>query len=115
MRRLGYLLDDVWYGLPPPPEGGRDALKRKIQALTLEEVNAAVRRHLRADRLRVVVVTHGAAPLQKALVDNTPSAIEYPAAKPAAILEEDKAIQVYDLELDDKDVRVVTPDALFAR
>jgi zinc protease len=111
MRRLGYLVDDQFHGQP----GARDALKQKVASLTLDEVNAAIKRHLRPDRLRVVVVTKDAAPLKAALVANTPSPIPYPAPPPAWVLEEDKAIMVHDLDVEDGDVRVIGPDALFER
>lgn len=111
MRRLGYALDQTFYGVP----WDRDALREQLKKLTREQVNAAIREHLRADRLHMVVVTQGGEAFAKELVAGAPSPIEYASEKPAALLEEDKTISTYDLKLDDGAVRVVRPDELFER
>lgn len=110
-RRLGYALDQAYYGVP----WDRDGLRERIAKLTREEVNAAIQRHLRADKLHLVVVTEGADAFAKELVAGAPSPITYAAEKPAALLEEDKVIAAYDLKLDEANVRVVRPEALFER
>lgn len=111
MRRLGYALDQTYYGVP----WDRDGLRERIAKLTREEVNAAIRRHLRADELHIVVVTEGGEAFARELVAGAPSPITYAAEKPAALLEEDKVIAAYDLHLDEGSVRVVRPEALFER
>lgn len=110
MRRLGYALDDVFYGSEP-----RDELRERLKGLTREEVNAAIKRHLRPDRLHIVVVTEDGEAFKQQLVAGARSPIEYPAEKPRRVLEEDKRISTWDLGLAEKDVRVTKPAALFER
>jgi zinc protease len=109
MRTLGYAMDDAFYGTGYDREG----LRERIKKLTRAQVNDAIRKHLRADRLHIVVVTEGAADLAKDLVANTVSPITYPAAKPQEILDEDKTIERWDLKLGDNSVRVVESSAMF--
>lgn len=111
MRRLGYALDQAFYGVP----WDRDGLRAQLAKLTREQVNAAIKRHLRPDRLHIVVVTQGGDDFATELRAGAPSPITYAAEKPAALLEEDKLIQSYDLKLDDGTVRVVRPEQLFER
>jgi zinc protease len=109
MRKLGYAMDDAFYGTGYD----RDGLRERVLKLTRADVNAAIKRHLRADKLHIVVVTEGAAQLAKDLVANTPSAIEYAAAKPQEILDEDKTIERFDLKLTERNVRVVPSSEMF--
>lgn len=111
MRRLGYALDRVYYDAP----FDRDGLRERVSHLTREEVNAAIQRHLRKDRLHIVVVTQGGDAFARELVAGAPSPITYAAEKPKSLLEEDELIAAYDLKLDAGSVRVVPPEALFAR
>ncbi len=111
MRRLGYALDDAFYGVA----WDRDDLRAQIAKLTRAEVNAAIKRHLRADRLHIVVVTEGGDAFAKELIEGAPSPITYAAEKPAALLKEDETISSFDLRLDDGSVRVVRPEQLFQR
>ncbi len=110
-RRLGYLLDDIYHRAPLT----RDELKARMQTLTRAEVNAAIRRHLRADRLRIVAVTADAAAFAQALKAHQAATITYPAPPGAAILDEDKAIGAYDIKLKAGNIRVVRPDQLFVK
>src|SRR5262245_25245904 len=51
--RLGYALDSRFYGTPDY----NTYVKTQLAKLTLTDVNAAIRRHLKSDRMRMVVVT----------------------------------------------------------
>lgn len=109
MRRLGYALDDAFYG------SSREALKKRIFGLTRDEASAAIRRHLRKDRLQIVAVTEGADELASQLVRDVPSPIFDAADKPEALLEEDAAFAPYDLGLEEGRIRIVRPEDLFER
>ena len=111
MRTLGYAMDDAFYGTGY----GRDGLRERVLKLTRAEVNDAIKRHLRADRLHIVVVTEGGAQLAEELIANAPASITYPAEKGADILDEDKLISVFPLGLKRHSVRVIAPDGLFER
>ena len=54
------------------------------------QVNAAIRKHLTARDLSVVIITKDAAGLKQALVSDAFSPIKYDGEKPAELLDEDK-------------------------
>ncbi|MBI5085524.1 MAG: insulinase family protein [Acidobacteria bacterium] len=86
---LGYAIDSAYYGIPPYPE----YVRAGMSALTLESVNAAIRRHLRSDRLAIVMVGEGLAELREDILANRPSPMTYNSPKPDEILEEDMLVQ----------------------
>ncbi|MHB8875214.1 MAG: M16 family metallopeptidase [Myxococcaceae bacterium] len=92
-RRLGYAIDELYYGTPGFLEGYRKALA----AMTPESVHAAVRRHLSTDRLNFVFVTKDARGLASSIASQAPSPITYPTPKAAEVLEADKAISRFPL------------------
>ena len=51
--RLGYALDSRYYGIG----SFDDYLRGALAKLTLAEVNQAIRRHLKSNRMRAVIVT----------------------------------------------------------
>ena len=85
---LGYALDSQWYGTPEFTKMMRDGLSR----LTLDDVNAAMKRHLSAKNLSVVFITKDAAGLKNTLLSDAFSPIKYDGNKPQALLDEDKVI-----------------------
>jgi zinc protease len=100
---LGYALDSRYYKI-----GDFSSMMReRLSKLTLNEVNAALRKHLKSDSMRVVMVTGDAEGLRKSIIDNTPSPITYNSPKPPEILEEDKIIQEYKIAVKPEDVTVV--------
>ncbi|PYS05686.1 MAG: hypothetical protein DMG12_06695 [Acidobacteria bacterium] len=107
--QLGYSLDSRYYGIPDSNAYMRDQLSK----LTLEEVNRAIRRYLRTDRMRIVVVTKDAEGFRDALVKNLPSPITYNSPKPKEIMDEDIVIQVYRINVKAEDVVVVPVERVF--
>jgi zinc protease len=88
-RRLGFHLDSRFYGAPY----WIDEIERRLAALSLEDVNRAVKKYLTADRYRAVVVGADAAALAGALFADAPSPISYEADVPADVLAADQVIQ----------------------
>ncbi|MFL5272418.1 MAG: M16 family metallopeptidase [Anaeromyxobacteraceae bacterium] len=112
-RRLGYAIDDRFYGLEP---GWLETLRARLPALTVDEVNAAVRRHVDPARLRIVIATRGAAELASEIRSGAPSPITYAVAKPKDVLLADKEIERFPLGVrGPDDVRVVKVEELFER
>jgi zinc protease len=111
MRRLGYALDDAFYQKGP----ARDDLRKAVAELTREKVNAIIKKHLRTDRLSIVVVTEGAEAFADAVSKNEPSPIVYPARVSDAVRKEDEKIVRLNLGLSRNDIQVVKPEQLFAR
>jgi hypothetical protein len=89
------------------------AQRREIEALTPAEVNAALRKWINPDALRIVMVTSDGAALRRELVSGAPSPIHYDSPVPAEVLAEEKRIEALPLGLGEGDVRVVPSTALF--
>ncbi len=111
--RLGYAVDGRVYGTVSP--GHLERLAEATATLTLEEVNAAIRRHLSPDRMVIAVVSDGADGLAEALVTDAPSPVEYASPKPEAVLAEDRLTAVHRLHLRREDIEVVPVRDLFER
>jgi zinc protease len=107
--QLGYALDSRYYKIPDFNSYMRDRLSK----LTLADVNNAIQRYLKSNSMRIVMVTKDAEGLRNAIINNTPSPIKYNAPPAAAILEEDKAIQVYKINVKPEDVAVVPVERVF--
>ena len=112
-ERLGYAVDDRFYGIE---DGHLQRFRAMMDTITLEEVNAAVRKSMQADNLVIAMVTADAAALKAALVADAPSPIDYAGVpKPPEILEEDKVIQSWPLRVKAADVTIVPVEEMFAR
>lgn len=110
--RLGYAVDDRFYGIE---EGHLGRFRRMMDEITLEEVNAAIRKYIRPDDMVIALVTGDAAAMKKALVAGTPTPIDYgDVSKPAEILAEDEAIAAHPLGISAGAVDIVPVDTLFA-
>ncbi|MGH7730074.1 MAG: M16 family metallopeptidase, partial [Candidatus Eiseniibacteriota bacterium] len=111
--RLGYALDDRIYGVKSP--GHLANFRRIVPTLELTEVNAAIRKHLRPDRLWIAAVSEQADSLAAWLASGAPSPMQYATPKPDDVLMEDKTIEAYPLALRREKIQVVPVDAMFAR
>ncbi|MBI5280847.1 MAG: insulinase family protein [Candidatus Solibacter usitatus] len=108
---LGYAIDSAYYGIPSYPEYVRVGMS----ALTLESVNAAIRRHLRSDRLAIVMVGREMAELRDAILTDAVSPMTYNSPKPDEILEEDKLVERRRIPLRAERAKVLPVDEVFAR
>jgi zinc protease len=111
--RLGYAIDDRFYGLEG--EGHLARFQRIMGELTLAEVNSAIARHLRPERVKIAVVTGDATGLAAALAAEAPSPIEYPNPKSDEIVAEDAVISSYPLRISPGGIRTVELQAVFER
>src|SRR5438093_7455109 len=107
--QLGYTLDSRYYGIPDY----NSYVKEQLKKLTVGDVNAAIRRHLKSDRMRIVLITKDADRLRDAIAKNTPSPIVYNSPKPEEILDEDKIIQSYKINVKSEDVSVAQVNRVF--
>jgi zinc protease len=110
--QLGYAVDDRFYGLD---KAHLEEFVRRMDTLTLEQVNAAIKKHLQYKNLKIAIVTGEAAKLSEALTSNAPSPITYPTEKPKAVLDEDKEIIVEALDVPAGNIRVVPVDQVFEK
>jgi zinc protease len=107
--RLGYALDSRYYKIGDFNSYMRDQLAK----LTLEDVNRAIKEHLQTNRMRIVIVTKDAEALRDAIVANRPSPVTYNSPKPQAIMDEDKVIQTYPIDVKAENVRIVPVEQVF--
>ena len=108
-RRLGYLMDSEFYGR----DYFIEEIQQRLPTLTVDDVNAAVRRHLRYDNLGIAIVTTDAEGFKERLLANEPSPPTYNSAVTDAILEEDREIAEYGIAISPDRVRVVPVEEMF--
>jgi zinc protease len=110
-QQLGYALDSRWYGIREFTEYMRGAL----QTLTVDQVNSAIKRHLTAQNLSVVIITKDAAGLRQALVSDAFSPIRYDGEKPQALLDEDQVIGKFPLKIAAANIAITPIAEVFSR
>jgi zinc protease len=89
----------------------RDAL----QKLTVDQVKAALKKHLTAKDLTIVYVTKDAQGLKQALVTDAFSPIKYDGEKPKALLDEDQVISALKLNIAPDRVKITPISEVFAK
>lgn len=109
-ERLGYLLDDVFYGI----NGNHLKLFGKyLKEMTLDDVNNAIRKYLQKENIKIAVITENSEALKDALVKNELSPIKYATPKPESVLKEDEEIIKYPLPVKEENIKVVDVKDLF--
>lgn len=93
-ERLGYAMDSRFYGMPPYIE----EIDARLQKVTLQEVNAAIKKYLDPDDWDVVMVTNNARQLEETLRKDAPSPKTYNSQVAEKVLTEDKAFQALPLK-----------------
>ena len=107
-QQLGYAIDSAWWGMGDYVKTMRDHL----QKLTVRDVNAAIKKHLSAKNLQVVVITKDAKGLKDTLIKDAFSPIKYDGEKPKDLLAEDQVIG--NLKLGISKVNITPVDSVFA-
>jgi zinc protease len=109
-RRLGYRMDSASYGIP----SYIDRVQEVLPTLSLEEVNAAIRKHLHPANLKIAIVAVGARGLLQQLTSSEPTPINYQTpTTDATLLAEDKEIAAYPLKVNAARVRILLASTLF--
>ena len=106
---LGYAIDSLYYGIPDY----NSYLKTALAKLTRDDVNRAIGRYLRSDRLVTVAVSPGGEEFKKQLTSPDASPMTYNSPKPAEIMDEDRIVEKRPLGLRPEDVTVVPVDRVF--
>lgn len=107
--RLGYKMDDMFYGI----EDHLRTFPNILESLTLEDVNATIKKYLQYKNMKIAMITQNAESLKEALVNNTKSPKTYHVEKPAEILQEDEAIENYFLDIKAENVQILKADEMF--
>jgi zinc protease len=111
-ERLGYALDDVFYGLT---ESHLTKYRRMMDELTLADVNAAIKKHWQTANMKIVAITENATAFADALAADAPSPISYSSPKPDDVITEDKAISTFPLKISRENITIVPVTQLFAK
>lgn len=106
---LGYAIDSRFYGVPEY----NAYLKSALAKLTREDVNQAIRKHLRTTNLRIVVVAKNCGDFRKKLLAGEPSPMKYNSPKPPEILDEDKIVERWKIAVAPEAVRIVPVNTIF--
>lgn len=111
-RRLGFAMDDAFYGVEEPY---LERLRAAWRALTVEEINAAIRRHLRPERVQIAIVASDAEQLASAIASDAESPVTYRSEVPESVTAADREIVRYPLRIPRERIRVVPLEQMFAR
>lgn len=111
-RRLGYQMDGKFYG--------RDdlvtELGKRLPTLTLQQVNAAIKKHLQSKDLAVAVVTDNGARFRDSILSGEATPLVYDTqGTPPEVLAEDKEIAVWPLNVNRDKLRIVPVQQMFEK
>jgi len=106
---LGYAIDSKFYGIGEYNGYVKEGLGR----LTVKQVNEAIGKHLKREDIQVVMVADKAAEWRERLLSNAPSPMVYNSPKPAAILDEDKKVQTFEVRVRAENIRIVPVETVF--
>jgi zinc protease len=110
-RRLGFALDAKFYNT----EFFIDKLEKELKTMTVSDVNAAIKKYLQYTNASVAVVAGDAKELLEKIRTNAASPIVYATKVPDTILEEDKDIINYPLNINKDKLKIVKADQLFEK
>jgi zinc protease len=109
-RRLGYTIDGEFYGRKDLVT----ELAERLPALTVDQVNTAVRKHLKPEGMKVAIVARDAVGLRELLTSGKPTPLSYDTqGTPEDVLAEDKQIAVFPLK--DVSVRIISVEQMFEK
>jgi len=106
---LGYFIDSIYYGIPRYTE----LLRAQLAKLSAADVNRVIKRYLRTNQLIIVGVSKNGEDLKAQLLSPDPSPMTYNSPKPEPILEEDKLVEKYPLNLRPEDIEVKPAAEIF--
>jgi zinc protease len=87
--RLGFHMDSEYYGTPY----FIDEIDQRLKSMTVEQVNAAVKKYINTDNYEAVIVTDNAAQLKDTLQKDAASPKTYGSPVPPDTAEADKTVQ----------------------
>ena len=107
--RLGYGIDDVWYGA-----GAFDyRLRTELAKVTRDDVNRTIKRYLRTSRLVIAAVAKNGEELKQQLLSEDPSPMKYNSPKPDDVIEIDRVAEKWPLNLRPEDIKIVPVEQVF--
>ena len=109
-RRIGILLDSIWYGLE---NDYIRTIEDRFASLAVEEANTALKKYLHPSDLKVVIICEDAEGLRDRLLRNAPSPIVYqdPGSTTPELLAEDERVAHFPLPI--RKVEIVKVEEMF--
>jgi zinc protease len=106
-RRLGFMMDSRFYGMPYYI----DEIDKRLKTMTVDQVNAAIKKYFQTDNYQAVFVTANAQKLKETLEKDDPSPKTYNATPGPDVIEADKTIQA--LKVKPGSIRILPVDQVF--
>jgi len=111
-ERLGWQMDSHYYGY----QDFLAEVQKRLPTITREDVNRAIKKYLNFRNVYIAIITEDAKSLKEALVANAPSPIKYANPNmPREVLEEDKTIQIFSLDVRAEKVRIAPAANFFQK
>ncbi len=88
-------------------------MQQGLNRLSLAQVNAAIKKHLTSQDLKIVMITAQARELQEQLLSQQASQVTYDGEKSPALLEEDRVIGSYPLKLKSEAIQIIPVEQVF--
>lgn len=111
-RRLGFAMDDAFYGADA---AYLERLRASWRSLTVEQLNQAIARHLDPNRLSIAIVASDAEGLAEAIATEAESPIEYESEVDAEVTAADREIVGYRLGIPRERIEIVPLAQMFAQ
>lgn len=102
-KQLGYAMDSQFYGI----DNFAEYVTKQLNALTLAEVNKAIKANLQTENMHYVFISGDGADMKQRLASEQVSPLKYNSDKPQALLAEDKIIASYPLNLNADNITIV--------
>ncbi|MCE1188227.1 MAG: insulinase family protein [Ignavibacteria bacterium] len=109
-KRLGYALDDKFYGMNT---SHLQLYRKMMDEVTLDDVNKAIKKYFQDKNMVITLITKNAKDLAERIINNAESPKKYSTPKPASVLEEDKDIAKYPLQVKKENVTIIPVEDLF--
>ena len=106
---LGYAIDSLYYGIP----NYNTYLKTGLAKLTRDDVNRAIKKHLRATDLWIAVIAKNCEQLKSSFLAGEPSPMKYNSPKPEEITTEDKIVESWKIPFQADAVEIIPVEKVF--
>jgi zinc protease len=112
-RRLGYRLDDAFYGIGG--EGFLASIRPGLAALQLDRVNASIKKYLQCDNLHVVFITRDAEEMKEKLVRGVATYTTYNSEPSPEHKAEDEEIANFPIPVKEENITIISIDDVFEK
>jgi zinc protease len=112
-RRLGYAVDDVFYGIGEP--GFLASIRPELDALELEQVNASIKKYLQYDNMYVVFITRDAEAMKQKLLSGVATYTTYNSPQSPEHMAEDEEIANFPIPVEEENITIISIDDVFGK